>query len=231
MSNLIWLASLLHTADSFYPTGGYAHSYGLEGLVHEGLVKDRESLRSFVLESLLPSLAAVDLPLAAHAWQAFGEPPDWSGVATLCELAVAVKPVKELRLACERVGRARLDLLSTLRPHPLSTAFAGYVREQRLQTPAPVLAALEARCIEAPLEAALAAVLYTTLSAVLSAAVKLLRMGQNACHTLLVESLTVGAATFTQATQRPIEEIGYFQPWWDVASARHETADGRLFIS
>jgi urease accessory protein UreF len=26
-------------------------------------------------------------------------------------------------------------------------------------------------------------------------------------------------------------DIGAFNPWWDVAAARHETADFRLFIS
>jgi hypothetical protein len=30
-----WLFGLLQASDTFYPTGAYAHSFGLEGLVEE----------------------------------------------------------------------------------------------------------------------------------------------------------------------------------------------------
>ena len=36
-----WIVGLLQAGDSFYPTGSYAHSFGLEGLVQEGVVHDR----------------------------------------------------------------------------------------------------------------------------------------------------------------------------------------------
>ena len=29
----------------------------------------------------------------------------------------------------------------------------------------------------------------------------------------------------------PVEEIGWFNPWLDIAAARHEIADARMFIS
>ena len=34
-----WIVGLLQAGDSFYPTGSYAHSFGLEGLVQEGVVQ------------------------------------------------------------------------------------------------------------------------------------------------------------------------------------------------
>ncbi|MCX6888628.1 MAG: hypothetical protein NTU71_04220 [Verrucomicrobia bacterium] len=33
------------------------------------------------------------------------------------------------------------------------------------------------------------------------------------------------------ACELPLDEIGWFNPWLDAASARHETANARLFIS
>src|SRR5438093_241797 len=65
-----WLCGLLQAGDSFYPTGSYAHSFGLEGLVQEGVIRDRETLREFIFRSALPALRHVELPLAAHAWRA-----------------------------------------------------------------------------------------------------------------------------------------------------------------
>ena len=38
------LLSLLHFADSALPTGGYAHSFGLERYCQAGLVRDRHEI-------------------------------------------------------------------------------------------------------------------------------------------------------------------------------------------
>ena len=47
-----WLVGLLQAGDSYYPTGAYAHSFGLEGLVQAGLVRDRATLREFIFLSV-----------------------------------------------------------------------------------------------------------------------------------------------------------------------------------
>ena len=51
-----WIVGLLQAGDSFYPTGSYAHSFGLEGLVQEGVVHDRATLKAFFELSTLPAL-------------------------------------------------------------------------------------------------------------------------------------------------------------------------------
>ncbi len=89
--SLDWIAGLLQTSDSFYPTGAYAHSFGLEGLVQDGVVTDLATLRSFLLGEMLPQLARTDLPVAARAWAAAGDPPDWERLREACFLGGAVR--------------------------------------------------------------------------------------------------------------------------------------------
>ena len=114
-SDALWLARLLHATDSFYPTGAYAHSFGLEGLAHAGVVHDRATLRTFLLEHALPPLARTDLPIAAHAWIAVGEVPvAWERLRELCILGAAVRGTRELRAASEAIGRQRLELAALL---------------------------------------------------------------------------------------------------------------------
>ena len=95
----------------------------------------------------------------------------------------------------------------------------------------PVAAALEGRILGAPLEALLAGVTYAHLSSLLSAAMKLLRIGQNGAQSLLTEALAATPALIAAAAATPREDIGWFNPWLDIAAARHESADARLFIS
>ena len=94
-----WVAGLLQTADSFYPTGGYAHSHGLEGLVQSGVVHDCATLRTFLFEYVLPALARTDLPLAVQAWAAAGTAPDWTRLRELCFLGAALRGAREPREA------------------------------------------------------------------------------------------------------------------------------------
>src|SRR5690348_11706297 len=62
-----WL--LLQIADSTFPTGGFAHSSGLEAAVQLGeLAKDEEGLRAFCEESLWQTgFSALPFVAATHA--------------------------------------------------------------------------------------------------------------------------------------------------------------------
>jgi urease accessory protein len=225
-----WLVGLLQAGDSFYPTGSYAHSFGLEGLVQQGVVRDRATLRDFIFLSALPALRHTELPLAAHAWRAFGE-TNWPRIGELCVLSAALKTAREARAASENIGRQRAELMASLRVHPLAQAFLSRTSAENWPHSSAVSAALESCVLGAPLTAALAGISYTTLSALLSAAMKVLRLGQNASQSLLTEALATTPEIILAAEQTAFADIGWFNPWLDIAAARHETADSRMFIS
>ena len=225
-----WLVSLLQAGDSFYPTGSYAHSFGLEGLVQEGVVRDRATLREFLFRAVLPALRHVELPLAAHAWQAFGV-EDWSKIAELSQLSAALKAPQELRTASANIGRQRAELVSLLRPHPLAAEYLRRAAESGWPFSASVSAALEGRVHGAPQVAVLSGVYYASVASLVSAAMKVLRLGQNASQSLLTETLSAAPEVIAAAEKIPVDEIGWFNPWLDIAAARHETADSRMFIS
>ena len=226
-----WIAGLLHSADSFYPTGAYAHSFGLEGLVQAGVVHDRATLRTFLLEHVLPPLARTDLPVAAWVWTAAGaQPPDWVRLRELCFLGAALRGAREPREASEAIGRQRLDLAAMLHGG-LAATFNERAIAEKWPRPACVAAAIEGRVLGAPRDAVLSALIYAAAAGMISAAVKLLRLGQNALHTLLAEVLAQAPALMAEAVALDLADIGAFNPWWDIAAARHEHAEFRLFIS
>lgn len=225
-----WIVGLLQAGDSFYPTGSYAHSFGLEGLVQEGVVRDRSTLREFLRLSALPALRQAELPLAVHAWSAFGE-EDWNAIAELSWLSSALKTAQEARKAAENIGRQRAELVATLRASPLAAEYLQRAARENWPFSPAISAALEGRVLGAPLPAVLGGVYYASIASLLSAAMKLLRLGQNASQALLTETLAEAPAIIAAAEQVPRREIGWFNPWLDIAAARHAHADSRMFIS
>jgi urease accessory protein len=225
-----WLCGLLQAGDSFYPTGSYAHSFGLEGLIQEGAIRDRETLREFLFRAALPALRHTELPLAAHAWRALAA-PDWPALGELCVLSSALKTSRELRAASENIGRQRAELCASLHASSLAQEYLRRAAAQSWPHAAPISAALEGRVLNAPLAAVMAGLCYANLASLLSAAMKLLRLGQNGAQSLLTEALASAPTLIAAAEATPLDEIGWFNPWLDIAAARHESADARMFIS
>src|SRR5882672_5082613 len=65
-----WLPHLLQTTDSIFPTGSYAHSFGLEELVNLGLVQDAPTLAEFLQRQVIPALEHLELPYLRFALNA-----------------------------------------------------------------------------------------------------------------------------------------------------------------
>lgn len=226
-----WLCGLLQTGDSFFPTGSYAHSFGLEGLVQAEVVNNRDTLRAFLRDAVVPSLQHVELPLACHGWRVLGDPQDWELVGRIAILAHAQRSPREARVAMENIGRQRAELCAQLSDHALAKAYLERAARHRWPHVPVLSTALEARVLGAPLPALLAAIIYQTFSGLIAAAMKLIRLGHQAAQSLLAELLQSAPMLAETAPEVPVTDIGWFNPWLDIAAARHETSDFRLFIS
>ncbi len=225
-----WLPQLLQTTDSIFPTGSYAHSFSLEGITHLGLVRDAVTLRDFLKQFVIPSLEHLELPYLGYALAA----AQANDVTRLCQLDQhygAMKGARELRLASVRIGSQRLSMLVQIATHPLLQALESARLRGEFDGHSPVVFGAQAAVIGMPLDAALMAYYYQAVAALLSASMKLIRIGQVACQTLLAEVLAESSTVCARSRLIPESEAGWFSPLQDIASAQHETAYTRLFIS
>lgn len=225
-----WLPSLLQTNDSIFPSGTYAHSFGLEGLVELKLVSDVESLRQFLLHTIIPSLQHFELPMLHFAYEAALD----SNLTRLLELDArygAMKGAHELRTASSRIGSQRLQMLLLLTPHPLLQRLEKSRLEGRFQAHAPLVYGAQTAISATPLTAVLISYYYQCIAAIVSAAMKLIPLGQNAGQKLLTECLALSGKVAMYAITLPESQAGWFSPVLDIASAQHETAYTRIFIS
>jgi urease accessory protein len=216
---VLWL---LQANDSQYPSGAYAHSYGLEELVEAGVVTDAAGLERFLETQILPALLTFELPYFAEAHAAAGR----SDTTRLLELDAdldAWRLPAETRDASRRIGSRRLELLRQLAPSTLvESHHAACPFSHHLIVTAIELAAL-------PVAHAARAFSFQTISGFATASMKLMRLGQSACQAVVRRSLDRLGADLDAALSRPPD--GWFNPLLEIASLRHARADARLFIS
>jgi urease accessory protein len=224
------VSALLLLADGRFPSGGHAHSSGLEAAATLEGVRNLASLESF-LAGRLATAGAVAAAFTAAACTAVTDAAH-DRLGLLDAEFAARTPSPALRTASTRLGRQLLRAGRAVWPH---TTLASLAAEARPGPHQPVaLGGVAAAAGLSPAQAALAAAHEAVLSPA-TAAVRLLGLDPFAVHALLArlaERVTaVGEAGAAHANTAPAELPSYAAPLLDIAAEAHATWEVRLFAS
>ena len=215
---------LLQTTDSVFPTGAFSHSGGLEGLCLEGILSGARDAEEGIAELLRHSVARIDLAACglAHRAAASG---DAAELARIDGWIDGLKAPREARLASASLGRRRLLSVGALPEYRRS------VEADRTPGHQAVVAGMQGAVEGNSREETMLAFFYGAAAGLVSAAMKLLPLGQRRAQELLSRLGEEAPGLVREADAVALEELGGFLPLVDIASMRHETAAPRLFIS
>ena len=225
-----WLA-LLQFADGLFPSGGFAHSFGLETYVQEGTVTDRAGLEAFVVAHLEGSAGPCDAAAAALAVR-LGDGADVPGWLALDARLDAMKTVPETRAASRQMGRQTLRVAAALREDAMLAALARAAHDGL--TPghhAAVFGAALGRAGVAP-EPAAAAYLHSTAVMLVGAGLRLLALGQlDGQRVVAAMRPRIARLAAAAAATAGLDDLWSFAPGLELAGLRHAGLDARLFRS
>jgi urease accessory protein len=206
------------------PIGAFAWSQGLEYAVEVGWVADEAAAASWIGGVLEHNLAAVDIPILARLYRAWGE-GDGAAVDSWGSLLRAMRETSELMHEDRELGRALARLLCEL-----GIAEADPWREHA-QTTYAAMFALAAYSWDIPVTEAARGYLWAWCENQVSAAMKLVPLGQNAGQRLLGLLMPVIDRSTSRGLALAEEDIGATATGLGLASAAHETQYSRLFRS
>jgi len=225
-----WLPFLMQISDPLFPTGAYAHSLGFEESVRLGLIRDEASLRTFLLDQVVPLQRTLELPYLRFALNA-AKAGDLDALMSLDHEISAWKLVRETRDASVQLGRRRVSSLRVICTDSLLEGWAERIEQGRAAGHYLISCGLQAAVENVPLVAALIGHFYQALSSMCAAALKLLRIGPDRCQFTLRHAVRLAPRVVEASLHLERARAGCFDPLLEIASMRHERANERLFIS
>jgi urease accessory protein len=230
MSELDALLPLLQFADGLFPSGGFAHSFGLETYVQAGVVADAAGLEAFVRAHLEGGAGPADaVAVALAAASARGE--DAETCFEIDRRLDAMKTVPEFRAASRQMGAqtARAAAATTTDAY-----LAGLARaiddEGTAGHHAVVFGAVTGRG-GASSETAAAAYLYSTAALLVGAGLRLLSVGQIEGQRVLAAMRPRIARLARRAAVADLDDMWSFTLGLEIAGIVHADLEGRLFRS
>lgn len=224
------LLSLMQLTDSFFPSGGFAYSWGLETCVSDGIVEGVEGLESFLASCLGGQLARGDALAAKLAFEV-ARNKDLAALVRLDIRLNAMKTARECREGSLQVGKQILKVANALHQVPFLLEFATQIDAKRafghhapvFGTVCHALGAARRDCVQA--------FLYQAASGIVSAGVRLIPLGHMDGQRALerIKPLLVEISDAVEPLGE--DDMSSFAPGIEIRAMRHETLYSRLFRS
>ena len=223
MTELLALLRGLQFADSQFPSGGFAFSWGVESLTADGLLT-RAGWPQFLAGQMEHRWASHDRPLVAYAFQAA---QNHAALIELDELTEALSIASAAREGSRRAGAALLGTHARLGT-PGAAAYRALVIAGEAPGHLLVVTGLTLAGAGLDLSTALAVCAHTTAQSLGSAAVRLGLIGALDAQAAL-QNIQTRITEFIASPLPLLNDIGSFTPLTDIALMRHPFQKQQLF--
>ncbi len=226
--NTVSLLQGLRFVDSFFPSGGYAFSSGLEAAVQGGAVKDATQLAAYVEDLLHGGMSRREAVAACVASQAGASGSAANAMAVDHELD-GMKLGRDGRLASRQMGRQVMKIAAEqLEGKMILKNYLAAMEREEAPGHLPVCLGLTLGACGWKGEEAVAAYLYQTATGFVSAAMRLMPLGQREGQNLIEGWLPLIYRISREAKPEPLLS---WSPVQDIYGMRHGSLEWRLFRS
>jgi urease accessory protein len=230
MSDMKSALALLQLCDSFFPTGMFAHSLGLEGMVRRGRVRSLEDLEQLLLAMLTHAVIPSDGVALLNAHRAV-ESANVDELIAMDTRLLLMKAAPELRTASRQHGRRLLTETARYTDNETLAHYRARVTNRESPGTGAVALGAVSGALAIEVDLSFAGYLHGYVTGLVSAAIRLLPVSNSECQAMVHRLQPVIAEQFESLAESSWRDMTSFSPELDIVSMDHVHDDIRMFAS
>jgi urease accessory protein len=222
--------ALMQLSDSFFPSGSFTLSHGLEVLVQDGQVKNCEDLQIFLRILLRNKLGTMDVVALLHAYRGSRD-GDLETVQRADNYLFSQTLTAKNRETGRKSGRALLMVACQTWPDAQLEILNRDVEAGKMHGLHPIIFGVVGRVILLSEEDTVLAFLHSLVTGLLGSAIRLGVIGHIQAQQVLGQLAPDIEAIYPRSVSLGLEQMHGSSPVIDLAQMQHRRLTQRLFAS
>ncbi len=227
---------IMQLSDSFFPSGMFSMSGGLESLFQHNIVTNGDQIREFIIEQIEFQLIPCDCSVLSMTMNAVKN-NELSQIMSIDNKFYSMKLTKDIRNSLVRSGKQVFNCLmymvndSNQKNHFLKQ-FKSKIEKNETPCTYPVAMGIYSHCLDISLQSAMKILLYSFCSSVISAAIRLgIIQHLDAQKILGLLAEPVNTFVTNKIKEKTTTDIWQLTPLTEIHQMYHEHNESRMFIT
>jgi urease accessory protein len=223
--------SVLQLSDSFFPTGMYSASSGLETFVYQKKIHNATELRQLIKVYLENQIGPADCVALGNSYE-YAKVSDLQKLKEADQRMFSMKLVKEIRDVSVRSGTQLLKCVDSIfTDNKMLRQYQDAIKDGLASGTYPVALAVACAVFGIPKSKAGLILAYTFTVSVIGAALRLGMLNHLEGQKIIEELKPVMVSAVKKNVNKQLSDMWQFAPEIDITQIQHEQADTRMFIS
>lgn len=223
--------TMMQLSDSFFPTGMFATSNGLEFLFKEKKIRSMEDIASIIKINIVQQIGPSDCVALANAFDSANK-NDFGKVIDADTIVFATKSIKEIRDASVRSGIQLIKCVSEfVNENEILNQYKENIIKNKVHGVFPVAFAICCNALKIKKEKSMMMMMYGFTVSIVGAALRLGLIqhfeGQKIIHSIK----PIISQTVKEYSNKSLSEMWQFAPQTDIVQMSHEKMDSKMFIT
>lgn len=220
--------ALMQLSDSFFPSGSFTLSHGLEAMVQTNQIRNPQDIEAFLYLLLHNKVGCSDLIALIHAYRAStNNDPHEVRRADACLYAQTL--IQTTREAQRRSGQALLVVARSTWNDPQLEALQDDVDIHKTPGLHPIVFAMVGRAVHLSESDTSFAFLHNFMTGIVGAAIRLGVLGHLSAQSILCKMATEIDAIVSQSMSRSLHDMWSCTPAIDIAQMSHHRLTSKQF--
>ena len=223
--------AMMQLSDSFFPTGMFATSNGLEFLFKEKKIRSMEDIASIIKINIVQQIGPSDCVALANAFDSANK-NDFGKVIDADTIVFATKSIKEIRDTSVRSGIQLIKCVSEfVNENEILNQYKENIIKNKVHGVFPVAFAICCNALKIKKEKSMMMMMYGFTVSIVGAALRLGLIqhfeGQKIIHSIK----PIISQTVKEYSNKSLSEMWQFAPQTDIVQMSHEKMDSKMFIT